>query len=291
VKNKNNLWHLIWVIGMYAVLVAVFLLVIEYKVKWQNKDLNTYLYFYNCSGSLCTTNNEVTNYYSRTKCEKKICPYIKEKYGNYVILATNSKEYIFDYINEKIINESYSKYSFVEENVIFKNNENKYGVINLNNDILIDATYNKINDYKNGFLAYSENGKVGIINTEKNININPTYENVILIDENNYAYLEDGNYYIASYNTELPINNNTYDYVYSTNNTIVIIKDKKLDILNNKLQSQLLIKIDTEYEYKVEKERESLNLYTEGNLLHFTIDSKTNQVNYIYDLKNNKLFY
>ena len=290
-KNKNNLWHLIWVVGIYVILVAVFLLVIEYKVKWENRDLNTYLYFYNCSGELCTTNNTVSNYYSKAKCEKKICPYIKEKYENYVVLATDTKEYIFDYVNDKVVNETYAKYSFIHENLIVKNEENKYGVISLNNDLLVEPTYNKINDYKDGFLAYSENGKVGVINAEKNVNITPSYEDVIIIDEENYAYLEDGKYYIASYNTELPINSNTYDYLYSIKNTILVIKDKKLDILDTKLRSQLIIKLDTEYTYQEEKDRASLNLYTEGNLLHFTIDGANNQTKYIYDLKNNKLFY
>ncbi len=290
-KDKKNLWHLTWVIGMYAVLVAMFLLVIEYKVKWENKDLNTYLYFYSCSGELCTTTNTVSDYYGRAKCEKKNCPYIREKKANYVVLATESKEYVFDYLNDKIISDTYMKYTFTEDSIIFKDKDNKQGVMSLDGEILIEANYNRIDDYKDGYLAYAENGKVGIINNEKNINIAPNYEEVIIIDDDKYAYLEDGKYYVASYDTELPVNNYTYDFIYAAKGKIFTIKDRKIDIVNSDLNSQLLLKIDTEYEYHRVEERNTLNLYTEANLLHFTVFKNNDYTNYIFDLKNNKLFY
>ena len=289
-KIKKNLWHLIWIIGLYITLIAILILIVEYKVKWENKDLNTYLYFYNCSGSLCTTENKISDYYSKVKCNEKTCPYIREKNENLLILAIDQKEYVFDYLSDKIINDSYSKYTFTNNNLIVKNKENKYGVINLNNEVLVNPEYNKIIDYKNGYLAYAENGKVGVINKEKNIDLKPSYEDVTIINDDKYAYLEDGKYYIASYETELPINNSLYDYIYAIDSTILVFKDNKLDILNTDLRSNLLLKIDTFYNYQIEKERESLNLYQEGNLLHFTIYKEDNSIKYIYDLKNNKLF-
>jgi len=289
-KIKNNLWHLIWIAGVYITLIAILILIIEYKVKWENKDLNTYLYFYNCSGSLCNTTNRITDYYSKVKCDKKICPYIKEKKDNLLILADDEKEYVFDYITDKIVSDNYVKYTFINDQLIVKNDENKYGIINLNNEVLVNLEYNKIVDYKNGYLAYAENGKVGIVNSEKNIDIKPNYESVIIINDEKYVYLEDNKYYIASYETELPVNNNSYDYIYVEDDAILVFKDKKLDILNKDLNSNLLLKIDTLYNYQIEKERGSLNFYREANLLHFTIDKEENSINYIYDLKNNRLF-
>ena len=288
--KKNNFWHLIWVIGVYAILILLLILIVEYKVNWENKDLNTYLYFYKCSGNLCTTNEKIDNYYSKIKCDNKTCPYIKEKYNSLVVLADNEKEYIFDYTTDHIINNSYQRYNFVNDYLIVKNNENKYGVISIDGNVLVEPKYNKIIDYKNGYLAYSENAKIGIVNEETNINIKPAYESIVLIDDSIYAYLEDNKYYIASYDTELPINNTTYDYVYSTNNVILTIKDKKIDILDSSLTSNLLLKIDTSYSYTEEKERESLNLHKEGNLLHFDVYGVESTTAYIYDLKNNKLF-
>ena len=42
--KNNSLWRVIWIVGIYAVLVSILYLVIIYKVKWENKDLNKYLY-------------------------------------------------------------------------------------------------------------------------------------------------------------------------------------------------------------------------------------------------------
>ena len=66
---------------------------------------------------------------------------------------------------------------------------------------------------------------------------------------------------------------------------------RKLDILSDNMESKLLLKIDTTYTYTEEKERDSLRIYREGNLLHFSIGNTDNSVDYIFDLKNKKLFY
>lgn len=290
--KKNNLWHLVWIGCVYIILLFILYLVIQYKVKWEDKDLSPYLYFYKCSNDLCTTANKINNYYSRVKCNKKNCPYIKEKYNNYVILANDEKEYVFDYINNKVINDYYIKYSFINGQILAKNSDNLYGVIDYDNNIIAEFKYNKITDYKDNYLAYSENSKIGIVNKEKEIDIKPTYEYVQLINDSIYTYLENNEYYVASYDTELPINNEKYDYIYGIDNVIITIKDKKLDIVDTNLKSKLLLKLDTFYEYKVEKERESLNIYVDNNnLLHFDVitDNKT-KISYLYDIKNNKLF-
>lgn len=290
-KNKKNLWHLVWIGGIYIVLIVILLLIIEYKVKWENKDLNTYLYFYNCSNNLCTTSEKVSTYYSRVKCEKKKCPYIKERNKNLVILANEENEYVFDYRNEKIIDNQYINYSFKNDNLIVKNKDNKYGVSSIDGTLLIEPNYNRIVDYKDGYLAYAENNKVGIVNTEKNIAISPAYDDVILIDSSKYGYQEEGKYYIASYDTELPINNISYEYIYSIDDIILVIKDKKIDILDLDLKSNLLLKIDTAYEYTKEEERGSLEIHKENNLLHFSVVNGTDTNEYIFDIKNKKLFY
>ena len=63
--KNNSLWRVIWIVGIYAVLVSILYLVIIYKVKWENKDLNKYLYFYNCSGQICTSDISQNNFYSK----------------------------------------------------------------------------------------------------------------------------------------------------------------------------------------------------------------------------------
>lgn len=288
-KNKN-VWHITWIISIYAVLMTILYLVVEYKVKWEDKDLSTYLYFYKCSNQLCTTEKNVANYYSKVKCNKKECPYITEKNNNYLILSNNEKEYVYDYIKGNIISDIYNKYSFINNNLIAKSKDGKYGVIDFEGNVLVNFDYNKIIDYKDSYVAYSENSKVGIINKERDINIEPTYEYVKLINDSIYTYREDNKYYIASYETELPVNNENYDYVYGTENIIITIKNKKLNIMDTNLKSKLLLMINTFYEYSTEKERDSLNIYLENNLLHFNIINDNNITYYIYDIKNNKLY-
>ena len=288
--KTKNIWHLVWIIGIYAVLITILYLVVEYKVKWEDKDLSTYLYFYKCSNNLCTTDNQIADYYSKVKCEKDECPHITQKNNNYVILSNNEKEFVFDYIKGNIISDIYNKYSFINDKLLVKNSDGKFGIIDFEDNVLVNFDYNKIIDYKDNYVAYLENSKVGIINKEREIDIKPAYEYVQLINDSIYTYSEDNKYYIASYDTELSINNDNYDYVYGVNNAIITINDKKLDIVDTNLKSKLLLKVDTSYGYTTEKERDSLNIYLENNLLHFNIINDDNITYYIFDLKNNKLF-
>ena len=290
--KKNNIWHLIWLIGIYVILFIILYLVIEYKVKWENKDLSTYLYFYNCSNNLCTTPNKVEDYYGKVKCEKDVCPYIKEKQDNLLILSINNKEYVYDYIKDSTINDAYKTYHFSNGNIIVSDND-KYGVISEVGEVVKEVKYDSILEYKNGFISYIKDNNYGIINEEKNIDIKPTFNEVALINDNIYSYLEEGKYYIASYNSEIPINNTNYNYIYPIDDTnILVIKDKKLDIIDNNLKSRLILKLDTYYEYNGEGERKTLTPVKEGTLLKFSIvsDKDGNITNYIYDIKNKKLY-
>lgn len=290
--KKNNLLRISWVVGIYAVLVLILYLVVTYKVKWEDRDLNTYLYFYNCSGDLCTSEIQPDDYYGKVVCKNDICPYIKEKSDDYLILSDNSSEFLYNYKNDKIISKKYSTYKLSSDNnYIVINKNNKYGVIDSDNKLIFELTDKKITDFKNGFITYKENGKYGIINTEKDINIKPNYEEVILIDSNIYGYLEKEKYYIASYDTEVPITGNSYDYLVPINSIILTFNNKQLDILDNSLKSKLLMKVDCAYEYRVEKERKTLDIKVLDNLVSFSIYIGDNQyTNYYFDLKNNKLF-
>ena len=96
--KKHNIWRIVWMVGIYAILLLILFLVVQYKVKWEGIDLSDYLYFYNCSNNLCTTNEKIITYYSRVKCDNNKCPYIKDKKDNLVILTSEKKEYIYDYI-------------------------------------------------------------------------------------------------------------------------------------------------------------------------------------------------
>ena len=291
--KKINIWHLVWQIGIYAILFIILYLVIQYKVFWEGRDSGTYLYFYDCgNGNICTTTENTGDYYSSIKCENDKCPYIKALNKEIAIMSSNNNEYIYDCLTGNIINNNYMEYTFLNNNFIVKDSNNKYGIINRLGEEVIALSDKIITDYKDGFIVYMENGVKGIINEEKQIDIKPSYEDIILINDKIYAYLEENKYFIASYDTELPVNGNIYDYLYPVdNNTILVIKDNKLDIIDSSLKSNLIMKIDTNYSYEVEQERVSLNIINENNLLFFSIVLNDNEItNYMYDIKGKKLY-
>ncbi len=290
--KKDKIWHYVWLVGIYVILFIILYLVIQYKVKWQGRDLSDYLYFYNCSSQICTSSESINNYYSSIKCSNNGCPIVKEIKDDLVIINSNKKEYIYNYASGKVINDTYQTYKFLDNGYIVMDKDNNYGIIDEVGEIVEEIKYREITGYKDGYITYLENGKKGIINEKKNINIKPIYEDIVLINDSIYAYLEDNKYYIASYDTELPVNDVKYDYLYDIdNNSILIIKDRKIDIVNNNLKSNLILKLETYYTYQEEQERGSLKFKREGNFLTFNVVQDNNQINkYIYDIRNKKLY-
>lgn len=291
--NRQNIWKIIWVVGVYATLVLVLYLVVLYKVKWEDLDLNKYLYFYDCGNELCTTSekNDIT-YINSVECKDKICPIITERNDNYVILKREEKSYLFDYVNDKIINNDYLDYHFISDNVLVAtNNEKLQGIIDYSGNIIIDFKYADIKSYNDGYITYKEGNKIGVASQDHSVDIKPKYDDICLIDKYKFAYKTIDGYYIAKYGSEVPISNTIYDYVYSANGIIFTVNDNKIDILDSELRGKLLMKIDTYYSYKTEKERKSLNLYVKNNLLYFKIYlGDDHYKSYMYDINNNKLY-
>ena len=290
--KKKNLLRVGWIVGIYVILALILYLVVDYKVKWEDRDLNTYLYFYNCSGDLCTTTTKPTYYFGSVVCENNECPYIKEKYESYLTLKKDNKEFIYNYKKDKIINNSYITYKLINDNnYIVSDKTGKYSVIDNTGKVIVEPTKMNITDYNNDYIAYKENDKYGIYNEKEEINILPTYEEVKLINSTLYTYLEKDSYYIASYNTEVSVNNTKYDYVLPINNEIIFtFNDNKLDIIDHNLISKLLLKIDCKYSYKEEKERATLNIKKDSKFIYFTIYNENNEFDeYVYDIKNKKL--
>ena len=140
--KKNNLWRIVWIIGIYAILITILYLVIMYKVKWECKDFNKYLYFYDCSNQLCASDIKPDTYYSKIICEDDVCPYIKEINNNYLTLGSKNKSFIFDYKEGKINNNYFIDYEFLNNNfykVIDSNN--MYGIIDTNGNVLVNFDY------------------------------------------------------------------------------------------------------------------------------------------------------
>lgn len=290
--KKNNLWRVIWIVGIYAVLVLILYLVIMYKVKWEDKDLHRYLYFYNCSDSLCTSDVAQDKYYSRILCEDDACPYVSSVNDNLVILNKKDKSWIYDYANEKILNDKYNLYEYLKDNYyIVKDNSNNVGLINNNDEIIIPLDkYGKIIDFKNDYLLYFKDGEYYVKNIADNNELIASENELILINNKLYGYVEDNYYYIASYDTKDKVNDNSYNYIFTYGDIILTINDKKIDIMTTDLKSTLIMRIATYYDYMVEKERDSLNIKVRDDILYFSVRNKDEKYTiYKYDLKNKKI--
>lgn len=287
----SKIWKIIWVSGIYILLITILYLVIVYKVEWEDKDLNTYLYFYNCNKNLCSTTNKVDNYYNKILCDDDSCPHIKEIINNNVILERNNVSYIYNYFDDKIVNNNYIDYKHLDNDLyIVTDDSNKQGIINEIGDVIIEPQYDYIDNYYNNFISYKQGNMYGIENKKKDIKINPEYEDVILINDNIYGAKINNLYRIYYYNNNNYVNANEYDYLDSYGDIIFTINDKKIDIITVDFKSTLLMKINTFFNYTTEKERDSLNLRTDGEYIYFDVFTSENEYSsYKYNILTKKM--
>ena len=293
--KKNNVWRMTWIISLYAVLITILYLTVIYKVKWEDRDLNDYLYFYNCGSTFCTTTNKVDNYYSNIRCDNDHnCPTIIDSQGSVVILRDKGKEYIFNYLEGMVIDDNYQKYTFASQNgyYIVADASNSYGVIDSQGDVVVSPKYALIKDFKDDLLVYQKDGLLGIRHAnDENIKIEPSYSDIVLINNNIFAGKKDDNYEIYTVGAGNKYSNDIFNYLYPYNGIILIIRNGQFDILDYNLKSKLIMKFNTYYPYTTEAEQGTLNIKTEGNIMRFTIyTSDTEYTDYIFDIKNSKLY-
>ena len=128
--------------------------------------------------------------------------------------------------------------------------------------------------------------KLSPIKLSSQVKLNP----ILLINDKLYGYVEDNNYFIASYDTKNKVNDNSYNYMFSYEDIILTINDKKIDIMNTDLKSTLIMRITTYYDYTIEKERDSLNIKVRDNILYFNVKNEDEKyTSYKYDIKNKKI--
>lgn len=289
--KSSKIWKIVWIGGIYVLLIVILYLIIVYKVEWEDKDLNTYLYIYDCGNDICTSTTSQDNYYNKVLCENDVCPYIDEIIDNNLILRTENNSWIYDYVQGKIIDNNYVNYRFIGNNMYVVNDDTgKYGIIDGSGLVLVDLKYDYIDDYKDGYISYIKNNLYGIANTDMEYNLEPVYEDIVLISDKIFAGKKENVYQLHSYQNVNDSNSNKYDYVYSYNGVIFVINNKKVDILDTNLNSTLLMKIDCFYGYTTEKERDSLKIYSDNDNIYFRIyTSEEEYTEYTYSVKNKKL--
>ena len=290
--KKNNLWRIIWIVGIYAVLALILYLVIMYKVKWEDKDFNKYLYFYNCSGSLCASDSPQNKYYCKIVCDNNECPYISNINNTILTLNKGNTSWLFDYAEEKIIDDKYAQYILLNNKYYaVKDTNGKFGVIDLTGNVIVNFDdYDEIKDYNNNYLVYKKGIKYSLKNVDTNSDIQKDKDDIILINDKLYASMEDGLYYFTYIENNDKVNSMGYNYIYNYGDTILTFNNKKIDILNTELKSTLVMPISTFYEYKTGQERDSLKIKISDNILHFIVALEDNKaISYRYDLINKKI--
>ena len=289
--KSSKIWKIIWVVGIYSILGLILYLVILYKVEWEDKDLSTYLYFYDCNNTLCTSTTKQNDYYNKIKCEKDICPYITAKINENVILKNENKSWIYNYITDTIVNEKYIDYKIIENNqFIVTDTNNNQGIIDIDGTVIVEPKYSNINNYNNGFISYIKDNKHGLQSIDEKHLVEATYEDIVLINDLIFSGKKENIYKIYNMdNSEYSEEN--YNYIYAYSDIIIVANNKKIDILTTDLKSTLLMKIDTFFEYKTEKERESLNIHIEDDkYISFTVYiNETEYQEYKYDVYSKKL--
>lgn len=288
--KKINWWKLVWVLGIYIILGLILYLVIEYKVKWESLDTNKYLYFYDCESNLCTSTTKVGSYYSRY-IYKKDSPYIISYDDETAIINDNGKYLVYDYKNDKVISKSYDwyKYLFYNGNTYFIiRGNNKVGIIDNQGSMVVNNIYDNI-VLENNMLKVSNNSLYGLLDSDFNIYLDIEYqyvevngENVIIEKDNKYSLLSLSKEVIGS------------DYLYISkvddSNYLVIDKDNKIDIVNNKLESNLIMIINGSLDYSNTNNIDTLNIRFEDNIMLFDVLSSDKEgITYRYDIVSKKL--
>lgn len=206
----------IWVTGIFVILLIILLLVIEYKVKYEDNTFYKYLYFYKCNNNFCTT-DDINN----IKDQSTLLSVYKYDYNaniptyqyvvdKYIIINDNGNYLYYDYINGEIIND-YEEYQIIKDNeivnyIIIKNN-NKYGIIDIDNNSKLDIDNDYIEYIEGNIIVIKEN-KLDILST----NLESKLDSTLDINYNKNINIAFKNNII-----EININNNIYEFDTNSN--------------------------------------------------------------------------
>ncbi len=171
--RKINIARIIWVSGIFLILIIILLLVMNYKINYQYLTKN-YIYFYECTDQLCVTRVEDKEklLFSTYDCGYEECPeYKKNISDDYAILEDENKYILYNYKKSKVVSDTYEDYEFIDTQHIITKKGNLYGIIDTSGKEIIKPTYDEIglhnNEYLSGYnmelIITKKNDKYGII--------------------------------------------------------------------------------------------------------------------------------
>lgn len=187
--RKINIYKIMWVSSIFLFLIVVLIMVMDYKINYEYLPVsNSKLYFYKCDNELCTTEVEDKDkeIYSAYDCWYEACPVYKSNVNDdYVLLEKDNIIILYNYKTGEEISRDYNNYTFIDNDHIIVEKDEKYGIIDIQNKVIADLEYNEIGYYEDGILKgyntsniiATKNDKLGII----------SYKNGSIVENFNYT--------------------------------------------------------------------------------------------------------
>lgn len=156
-KRKINFPRIIWITGVFLILIVILLMVIDYKVNYEYLKKNT-LYLYDCSGTVCTSQVDSgfskDELFSKYECGYETCPEIKKVLDEtYLILQKDKLNILYNYKTGKNICDTYEDYYVINEKYFIVTLNGYKGIIDKNNNILVSISYQDLGYLQNDALT------------------------------------------------------------------------------------------------------------------------------------------
>ena len=178
----------------------------------------------------------------------------------------------------------------ISDELFIVTKDNKKGIINIDGNTILSSIYDDIKEYKDNIVTVNTLEKWGIVNLEDGSKIEPFYNSINIINSKKFIVELNDKYFLIN-EKEQELNDIKYDYMYYIDNYIIAIYNNKIDILNENLDSKLIMKIDTEYSYTNSNERNSLNINSDKEYIYFSVYKDEKYIKYKYSKERNAISY
>lgn len=159
-KKEINIPKIVWVSGIFVLLIVILLLVMDYKINYQFASKNI-MYFYSCDEELCIARikDNSKKLFSKYECGYNDCPeYKKQISDDYALLEENKKNILYNFKKGTIITDKYESYEQIDSEYLIISKNNKYGIMKLTGQEIVAPTYDNIGKRENNFLTgYNSN--------------------------------------------------------------------------------------------------------------------------------------
>jgi len=189
---KKINYKTVWVTGIFLTLIVILLMIMTYKIKYEDAIYYKYLYFYNCDNNICSTTREddivdKSTIYSVYKYRKNT-PTFTQLGNNYIQINDNQEVVLYEYVKGNTITRKYLSYDLIDiDNPLFivKNKNDMYGIIDTTGEVRVDFAYHGIKkSYNNSTIVANYDSKYGIITLDGQTAIlNFEYDDIYIFDD------------------------------------------------------------------------------------------------------------